>query len=132
MENANEKSIAKARKKNQNLYKIYKMISWDLLFYYAISFLFLNQEKGLSTSQIIFADAFYPLFKLILQIPSTILIEKLGKRRQSHFREPVTCRLHFNRHGAIEYVRIHHCQHFLCHWLYDKRHSRVKSTLRLH
>lgn len=25
---------------NQNLYKIYKMISWDLLFYYAVSFLF--------------------------------------------------------------------------------------------
>lgn len=80
MENANEKNIAKYRKQNQKLYKIYKMISWDLLFYYAISFLFLNQEKGLSTSQIIFADAFYPLFKLILQIPSTILIEKLGKR----------------------------------------------------
>lgn len=80
MENANEKNMAKYRKQNQKLYKIYKMISWDLLFYYAISFLFLNQEKGLSTSQIIFADAFYPLFKLILQIPSTILIEKLGKR----------------------------------------------------
>lgn len=80
MENANEKNVAKYRKQNQKLYKIYKMISWDLLFYYAISFLFLNQEKGLSTSQIIFADAFYPLFKLILQIPSTMLIEKLGKR----------------------------------------------------
>ncbi len=65
---------------NQNLYKIYKMISWDLLFYYAVSFLFLTQEKGLSTSQIILADAFYPLFKIVFQIPSTILIEKLGNR----------------------------------------------------
>lgn len=77
MENTTEE---KNRKYNQNLYKFYKMISWDLLFYYAISFLFLTQEKGLSTSQIIFADAFYPLFKLMFQIPSTILIEKLGKR----------------------------------------------------
>lgn len=80
MENSKDEKIVKNRKYNQNLYKIYKMISWDLLFYYAISFLFLTQEKGLSTSQIIFADAFFPLFKLIFQIPCTILIEKLGKR----------------------------------------------------
>ncbi len=77
MENSKEE---KNRKYNQNLYKIYKMVSWDLLFYYAISFLFLTQEKGFSTSQIIFADAFYPLFKLTFQIPSTILIQKLGKK----------------------------------------------------
>lgn len=81
MENSNEKIILKNQKYNQKLYKIYKMISWDLLFYYAISFLFMTQEKGLSTSQIIFADAFYPLFKLMFQFPCTILIEKIGKRK---------------------------------------------------
>ncbi len=81
MEHSKEEVLTKNRKYNQNLYKIYKMISWDLLFYYAISFLFLTQEKGLSTSQIIFADAFYPLFKLIFQLPCTMLIEKLGKRK---------------------------------------------------
>ena len=129
MENANEKSIAKDRKQNQNLYKIYKMISWDLLFYYAISFLFLNQEKGLSTSQIIFADAFYPLFKLILQIPSTILIEKLGKRRQFNFRKFISCRLYPNCDGTNQYARIHHCQRFLRHWIHHKGHRRVKFAL---
>jgi len=80
MENSNEEIISKNRKYNQNLYKFYKMVSWDLLFYYAISFLFLTQEKGLTTSQIIFADAFYPLFKLLFQLPCTILIQKIGKK----------------------------------------------------
>ena len=80
MKTAKEETIQRNRIYNQNLYKIYKMISWDLLFYYAISYLFLVQEKKLSTSQIILADAFYPLFKLIFQIPCTILIEKLGKK----------------------------------------------------
>ena len=80
MESSNEEIISKNRKYNQNLYKIYKMVAWDLLFYYAISFLFLSQAKGLSISQILFADAFYPLFKLMLQLPCTILIEKIGKR----------------------------------------------------
>lgn len=81
MENSNEKLNLKNQKYNQKLYKIYKMISWDLLFYYAISFLFLTQEKGLSTSEIIFADAFYPIFKLIFQLPCTMLIEKIGKKK---------------------------------------------------
>lgn len=80
MENITDEKLIKDRKYNQNLYKLYKMISWDLLFYYAISYLFLVQVKGLSTSQIIFADAFYPLFKLVFQLPCTILIEKIGKK----------------------------------------------------
>lgn len=85
MENSNDKVISKKRIYNQKLYKIYKMISWDLLFYYAISFLFLTQTKDLSTSEIIFADAFYPLFKLIFQFPCTILVEKIGKRKSLVF-----------------------------------------------
>ena len=80
MEYSNEELIRK-REHNQTLYKFYKMFSWDLLFYYAISFLFLHETKGLSTSQIIFADAFYPLFTIILQLPCTILVEKFGKKK---------------------------------------------------
>ena len=80
MENSNEKEILKAQKKNQKLYQFYKMVSWDLLFYYAIVFLFLTQTKSFSTSQYIFAEAFYPLFKIISQIPCTILVQKIGKK----------------------------------------------------
>ena len=40
------------------LYYLYKIFSWDLLFYYAISFLYLNSYHGLSAAEIIFADAY--------------------------------------------------------------------------
>ncbi len=75
-----EKIINSNRKHNLRIYPLYKMLSWDLLFYYAISFLFLSNCKGFSASQILLAESFYPLFKIIFQIPCTILIDKIGKR----------------------------------------------------
>lgn len=65
---------------NKKLFLAYSAISLDLLFFYVISFLFLVNEKNLTPSEIVFADAFYPLFQFIFQIPSTILIEKIGKK----------------------------------------------------
>lgn len=76
-----EEKIIKAKKYNAKLFPIYKMFSWDLLFYYSIIFLFLTQVKGLTASDILFADAFYPLFKLILQIPCVNIVETFGKRK---------------------------------------------------
>lgn len=76
----NEQEIKKAKDFNVKLYPFYKMMSWDLLFYYSISFLFFNQVKGLSTSNILFGDSFYPLFKVIFQIPAVSVIDKIGKR----------------------------------------------------
>lgn len=69
------------KKNNQKLFVIYKMFAWDLLFYYAISFLFLTNVKGFQAYHVFFADAFYPIFKLLLQMPVTISIEKFGKRK---------------------------------------------------
>lgn len=69
------------RQKNIKLYPIYKMFSWDLIFYYVINFLFLTQVKGLTASDILLADAFYPLAKLALQIPCVMLVDWLGKRK---------------------------------------------------
>lgn len=66
---------------NMKIFPIYKALSWDTLFYYAIEFLFLTSIKGLSAAQVLFVDAFYPLFKFILEIPSNIIVHKLGKRR---------------------------------------------------
>lgn len=66
---------------NMKIFPIYKALSWNTLFYYAIEFLFLTQIKGLSSAQVLFVDAFYPLFKFILEIPSNIIVQKLGKRR---------------------------------------------------
>lgn len=73
-------TLEKNKKHNLKLYFLYKAFSWDLLFYYAISFMFLNAYKGLSAAEIIFADSFYPFFKVLLQIPATLFVEKKDKR----------------------------------------------------
>ena len=75
-----EKELQRKKENNIKLYPIYKMLSWDLLFYYAIIYLFLTIEKGCTPAQALQFDAFYILFKFITQIPCTLLIQKIGKR----------------------------------------------------
>ena len=75
-----EEIIEKHKKRNIVVYYIYKAFSWDLLFYYAVSFIFLNSFKGLTPAEIVFADAFFPLFKVIFQIPATLLENRIGKK----------------------------------------------------
>ncbi len=43
----------KAKKRNAKLYPIYKMFSWDLLFFYSTQYLFLTQIKGISAGDIL-------------------------------------------------------------------------------
>ena len=69
------------KKYNLRLYPIYKMFSWDMLFFYAISFMFLTTVKNLDASQVLFIDAIYTFLKAILQIPLVAIIEKIGKRK---------------------------------------------------
>lgn len=57
------------------------MFSWDMLFYYAIIFLFFTQVKNISASNVLLAEAFYPLFKAVLLLILTVIIEKFGKRK---------------------------------------------------
>ena len=76
-----EEKIKIAKQKNVKIYPIYKMFAWDLLFYYSINFLFVNQVKGLSTSQIFIGNAFYLIFKLLFQFFAPTLINLVGKRR---------------------------------------------------
>lgn len=74
-------NLEEKRKKNTKLYPIYKMFAWDLLFYYAVSFLFLTDVKGFSSADVVLLDvSIYTLFKFISQLPATILTDKLGKR----------------------------------------------------
>ena len=57
------------------------MFAWDLPFYFAISFLFLTEVKGFSSSDVVLLDvSIYTLFKSLCQLPSTIIADKLGKR----------------------------------------------------
>lgn len=80
-----EEIIATKKKYNMKLYVIHKMLTADLLFYYGIKFLFLTQIKGLTASDIVLASAFWGLFKLILQIPATVIVEKIGNRKSLIF-----------------------------------------------
>lgn len=66
---------------NAKIHPIYKMFSWDLLFYYAIIYLFLTLEKGLSASQILLIDAICQFSKFAFQLPCVGFIELLKNRK---------------------------------------------------
>ena len=65
-------------KKNIKIFPFYKMVAWDLLFYYSIIYLFLLQVKNISASQILLGDALYRFASLIFQIPSGRIINMLN------------------------------------------------------
>jgi len=76
-----EKNNRIKRKQNMKIYSLYRMLSLDRIFYYAIEFLFLTQVKNISAADVVLKSSFYALFMIILQIPATIVVEKLGTRR---------------------------------------------------
>lgn len=73
-----EKKLAKIRKKNMKLYSIYRMLSIDVVFMYAIKFIFLTQVRNINASDIILSTSMFALFMAIFQIPATIIVNKLG------------------------------------------------------
>ena len=70
-----------AMKYNRRIFPYYKGMGWDPLFYSAIIFLFLTEVKGIELTKVIYAESIYSLFLLLLQIPSAILVEKIGSRK---------------------------------------------------
>ena len=56
------------------------MLSYDLLFYYIISFLFFTEVKGMTASEILFMDSFYPFFKLIFKPILIFYIDSKSKK----------------------------------------------------
>lgn len=87
----NKSKEIKNKKSNARLYPIYKMISWDLLFYYSIIYLFLTQTKNFSPSQILLSEAFFTASCLILQIPIGLLVDKFGKKNSLVFANVCMC-----------------------------------------
>lgn len=68
------------KRKNIKLFPIYKMLSWDLLFFYAIIFLYLVQVKKLTASQVLLAEAMYNIAIMISLFPSGKIVDKIGKK----------------------------------------------------
>lgn len=79
MKSRNE--LNKIRKKNAKLYPIYKMFSWDLLFFYSIEFLFYTITKKVTASQVLVINGIYLLCRIIMQIPAVAITDFLGKRK---------------------------------------------------
>ena len=66
--------------KNAKLFPFYKLFSYDILFYYAISILFLNGVKGLSLAEIALLSSVYATCAIIFQIPAALITDKIGLR----------------------------------------------------
>lgn len=69
------------RKNNMKIFPFYKMFAWDLLFYFAISFLFLTQVKGFTASQVLLIDSIYSFFRIISQIFCIKIVDTIGKQK---------------------------------------------------
>ena len=72
--------VLEIKKRNAKLYPIYKMVSWDLLFFYSIEFLFYTITKKLTPSEILIVNGFYLTFRILMQIPAVTITDFLGKR----------------------------------------------------
>lgn len=77
------KEIVNARKQNMRLFSLYRSISLDLIFYYGVEFLFLTQVKNITPSEVVLSTSFYAIFMIFLQIPASIIIDKIGTKKCS-------------------------------------------------
>lgn len=75
------RELVEARKQNIKLYTIYRSVSMDLIFYYAVEYLFLTEVKGLTASSFVLGSAFFATFMMLMQIPASIIIDKIGTRK---------------------------------------------------
>lgn len=74
------KEINKIRRRNAKLYPIYKMVSWDLLFFYSIEFLFYTITKKVTASEVLIINGLYLLFRILGQIFAVAITDFIGKR----------------------------------------------------
>jgi len=69
--------------KNIKTYKTYSSFSYDVLFFYGIQFIFFNQIKHIDFGTIVLISSLFPLFRILLQIPATMLTQKLGNKKST-------------------------------------------------
>ena len=56
-EKEDKRKIREYRRRNAKLYPIYKMFSWDLLFFYSVEFLFYIIAKKVTAPEILITNA---------------------------------------------------------------------------
>lgn len=66
--------------RNVKLFPLYKLFSYDVLFYYAISVVYFIEVKQLSLPQIALISTAYSAANVIFLIPSAIIVDKLGTK----------------------------------------------------
>ena len=85
-------NLEEKQNRNIKLFPIYKMFAWDLLFYYAISFLFFTEAKGMTVSDILLVEvSLYTFFKAVFQVPAIMFIDRYGKRNCLVFANILIC-----------------------------------------
>lgn len=67
--------------RNIKLFPIYKLFSYDILFFYAIQTLYLMEMKNFTIGQVGMISSFYCLFYLITTVPASIICDKLGLKK---------------------------------------------------
>lgn len=74
-------TISQARRRNAKLYPIYKMLSWDLLFYNSIEFLFFTITKGITATEFLIISGAFVFFKVVTFVPAVAVSDIFGKRK---------------------------------------------------
>ncbi|MBR1883593.1 MAG: MFS transporter [Clostridia bacterium] len=67
--------------RNESLYKFYRTVGYDYLFYTVISFLFLTITKHLSVAEVMYTSSAYALALAISQLPFSYVVEKIGLKK---------------------------------------------------
>ncbi len=75
------KELNKIKRNNAKLYPIYKMFSWDLLFFYSIDFLFYTITKNVTAAEVLVINGLYLLFRILMQLPAVAITDFLGRRK---------------------------------------------------
>ena len=69
------------KRKNIKLFPLYLMFGEDFVFLYAIEFVFLISVKHFEAADVLLVDALIPLFQVLTNVPCTVAINRLGKRK---------------------------------------------------
>ena len=72
-----KKEEIKAKRNNAKMLPIYKMFSWDLLFFYSTQYLFYTSTKGLTPGEVLKVEAFSKKLDLKISLKVIFVTSKI-------------------------------------------------------